>query len=219
VEIAIVEPGGQAFRFVVLGGSVALLALAALAVKAVRRWLGLGFAVGYAKLRTEGLAANATRRALVAAIHDSPGIGLAELATRVAGDRSTVVYHLRTLERHGAVSSIRHGRHRRYFVARHPGNGERERAAVLGNPRTRQAYTEIRSRPGIDRAALAVRLGITIQGTAWHLGRLKAVGLIEASSRGRRLAYFLRGAAAPPAWAREPAGGLAGPVAADTTHA
>lgn len=159
----------------------------------VLKQIGLEVALaipGYAKLHKKELLNNAYRDRITGLVRQEPGITGPELKTAVGGSLSTVVYHLRVLERNKLVSSMIDGRHRRFFPTEQVSWGERGRLAALRNAKTRELYQIIHDEPGIAPKDLSGRVGLSRPTVYWHVDRLVRVGLVgHDRERGRARFY------------------------------
>lgn len=134
----------------------------------------------YHRLQQQKLLDHEGRARLYRLVGERPGIHIEELARMTGGSRSTVVYHLRLLSRHGFVVAMGSRKSVHYY----PNNAaldttDRERRALLTAPRTRALAARIAAEPGIQRAELAKKEGISVSTLSWHLGRLLRVALVE----------------------------------------
>lgn len=150
-----------------------------------------GFLIpGYAKTEKSQLLNHKTRESLANAIRHDPGITPPQLQTLTGLAWSTVVYHLRQLEKTGLVTSLIDGRHKRFFPADTVNWSQRDRIAALANARTKQLYGVLLEEPGLDRHDLAKRVGISRPATYFHLERLERTGLVGRDTEGRRTRFF-----------------------------
>jgi len=103
-----------------------------------------------------------------------------EEVARAAGlQRSTAVYHLRTLVRHGQLVAMDGAKSVHYYpVGTTRDEASRTRLALLSSPRTRAVAEHVRDHPGLTRAELAAKVGIAASTLSWHLGRLLEAGLV-----------------------------------------
>lgn len=190
---ALVVPttNGPRLELVSAVATIGLLVLIALGVKALLSHLGL--VPSFAKVQKSELLKNPLRERLVRTVQEEPGITRAELQRRLGAGWSTIVYHLKTLERTGLLYSFVHGRYRRFFA---PGAKEwrnRDLVAVLQNPRARHILDLIMKRPGITQADLARETQCTSRNAQWHLKRLVAAGCVVARREGSRTGWFRGG--------------------------
>lgn len=149
----------------------------------------------YSKLVRHQLLDHELRDELLQAIQENPGVSPPQLKAQTGAGWTTIIYHLGVLRDNGMVTSIRDGRHRRYF--RHGAYDHRSlpSLALLQNPRTRQIRDLIGAQPGIERPAMARLMGITPAAVTWHLKRLMQARLVQADANGRQVRYFVLPAA------------------------
>lgn len=135
------------------------------------------------------------RREILELIRKEPGIQLGRLCELTGLGTSTVVYHVRRLERCHAVVSKRHGRGRHFYE--NGGSFDREQKdalAILQNDRTRDIAEYIRANPGTMQKSILEAMGISSSLAVWHLKRLVATGVVDARRRGRVVHYVYLGA-------------------------
>lgn len=144
----------------------------------------------YAKLRKKHLLNNEYRDAIATLVKDEPGITASEMHKTVGGSLSTVVYHLRVLEKNNVMTSLVDGRYKRFFPAEDVSWGERGRLAALRSAKTRLIYEAIHSEPGLAPAELSKRAGISRPGVYWHVDRLERVGLVSHDKERGRTRFY-----------------------------
>ncbi len=151
---------------------------------------GLVFVIGYAKVRGAKTLNHPMRERLVELIRSNPGITAPEMHKQVEGGWTTVVYHLRVLEREKFVSSTVDGRYRRFFERDSVEPSRRGRLGVLRNERTRSILDRIRRDPGVAHGRLAKDAGVSMPAVYWHIDRLETVGLVGRDKVGRTVRYY-----------------------------
>jgi predicted transcriptional regulator len=132
---------------------------------------------------------NDLRRQILEVVREEPGICAGAVADRVGAAWGTALYHLRALEETDYVSSLKHGRHRRYFERGGTPVDDKEALAVLQNDTTAEVHEVVRSQPGLCQSEIADEVGLTPQALAWHLNRLRDAGLVEKERDGRSVRY------------------------------
>jgi DNA-binding transcriptional ArsR family regulator len=134
----------------------------------------------YSRIHREKLLDHPLRAKLYEVVAAHPGIHIEELA-RVAGmSRSTTVYHLHLLVRHGHLTALGRAKTTHYYA----NNGrtdpdDKERRALLASPRARALAAAIAENPGVTRLQVGAMVGIGASTVSWHLGRLMALGLVR----------------------------------------
>jgi predicted transcriptional regulator len=146
------------------------------------------FILAFTRIHPGALEVHATRARITKMIREDPGVSPPEIHKAIGGGWTTVVYHLRVLEKGGVVRSFLDGRHRRYFP-KEAMTGHSARSA-LRNRKTREVWGLLRTQPGLRRVEIARRMGFSPPAAAWHLKRLEAAGLAGADRLGRRVAYY-----------------------------
>lgn len=140
------------------------------------------------RLRRRVLAAP-NRRRIFEAIARSPGIHVRRLSRELRMALGSVEHHLRQLVHHGLVFSHRDGRRRSYYV---DGSVDQEDAMVLhalAKPLWADLLTFLALRDGIV-TDLAEHCRMPRANVAYHLRRLREIGLVDHERVGRRNVHF-----------------------------
>jgi DNA-binding transcriptional ArsR family regulator len=134
----------------------------------------------YHRLQKQKLLDHGARARLYQLVQERPGIHIEELARAAGISRSTAVYHLRLLTRHGHIVAMGARKSVHYYPNSGIADaGQRGQRALLASPRARTVASVVQHRPGITRNELAPAAGITLSTLSWHLGRLVEAGLLE----------------------------------------
>jgi predicted transcriptional regulator len=165
-----------------------------LALAAASHLLDLAVLIGpaillFSRLEEEAVLSHGTRDRLFQTVRTRPGVSPQELVETHSASWSTVMYHLRVLERHGLVIAVRDGRHRRYFEAASGrwANGRKLAMAAMCNPTTAELARMVHAEPGIVQRRLATRLNLAPSSVSWHIRRLERVALVERQRDGHRV--------------------------------
>lgn len=150
----------------------------------------------YSKLVKHQLLDHELRDQLIHLIRENPGISPPMLKSLTNSAWTTVIYHLSVLSENNLITSVRDGRHRRYFPVGAIHHQALPKLALLQNPRTKEVRDMILAQPGIERATIARMLGVTPAAATWHLRRLVTGGLIRSEKHGKLVRYY--GSAALP---------------------
>lgn len=183
--------------------AVGLSALALAALGGAWVWLKGGLPAAliplYARVQKDQALDHGARERIYDAIKDEAGINANSLAAKFEFGWSTLLYHLKVLERSELVVSIREGRYRRYFdkTSGKYSNGRKYVVAALRNPTTKQVADLIRGRDGLTQKDIAGRMDLAASTVHWHIARLEAVALVTKTRDGQHVRY-----AAGPAWAQ-----------------
>lgn len=175
-------------------GALALGALAALGLASPLLKPLLGRL--YARIPTSEVLASEPRRRLFELVQAEPGLSLSELSAKAALSWGNTVHHLSVLKRAGLVTSLRHGRYRRWFACGALEQERRGQVAALRNATSARVARLILAQPGMSQKQLADALAMTPQAAHWHLVRLSQAGLVERVREGREVRHYVR--AAPP---------------------
>jgi predicted transcriptional regulator len=128
------------------------------------------------------------RHGLHRSVQSSPGSTVAQLAAATGTGRTTADYHLRLLERAGAIWSRREGRVRRCYARGHPGS------ASLGfsswHPKAQRLATVVAALPGVGLSEAARRADVSPSLASFHLAHLVASGAVRRERRGTRVRFY-----------------------------
>jgi len=178
--------------------SPALLAAAALAGAGLLAyfWTGamklvvLPVVALYAKISRAEVFENEVRERIFAQIKATPGLCASELARLAGVAWGTTIYHLDVLEQTRMATSIREGRHRRYFENGAVLTTSKETISLLRNPVTSSVAERVRGSPGLTQKDLASATGLSPQALHWHLARLVGAGLVRKERQGRVVRHY-----------------------------
>jgi predicted transcriptional regulator len=148
-----------------------------------------GFAALYTRIPRDAVLAHETRERIYKLVRDQPGIHVYEVCDRLGLGWGTAVHHLKILQDQGMLTSHRDGRYRRFFLVGDDRISYREAVGVLRHPTSRRIAQVVASRPGLIQKDVCAALGLSTSLVAWHLGRLKAAGVVSAERRGRTIEY------------------------------
>jgi DNA-binding transcriptional ArsR family regulator len=178
---------------------VAVAAGAGLAVAGVGAtvyyWPFLKYVVGtflYARLPRDRILDHRGRGMVYDMVRAEPGVSTHRLAESVDFGWSTLMYHLRVLERTEKIVSVRDGRYKRFFD-RESGkfaNGRKFVVAVLKNEATYAIAQHILARPGITQKELSGLLDLAPSSIHWHVERLASADLLEKRRDGHNIRYY-----------------------------
>ena len=144
----------------------------------------------YAKISRAEVFENDVRERIFAEVRANPGVAATDLSRRVGVSWGTTIYHLDVLEQNRMVTSMREGRHRRYFENGAQLQASKETVAILQNAVTANVVERVRSAPGATQKELAASLGMSPQALHWHLTRLVGVGVVRKQREGRVVRHF-----------------------------
>jgi predicted transcriptional regulator len=181
------------------GATLALAALAGAGLAAPLLKQGAARLAGvlYARIPASDVLGSGPRRRIYELVLAEPGISLSELASKSGLSWGATVHHLGVLRRSGLVSSLRHGRHRRWFAPGACDQVERVQVAQLRNPVSARVARLVLEQPGLSQKQLAELVGMSPQAVHWHLVRLHGAGLVDRVRDGREVRHFVRAAPGP----------------------
>ncbi|MEA3199995.1 MAG: hypothetical protein QOE90_1423 [Thermoplasmata archaeon] len=140
----------------------------------------------YTRLVKADVLGNEVRAGIHAFAAQHPGARLSEIQRGVDVTTSTLVFHLRVLEREGYLTTSREWSRRRYWVTGNVPVARREGRDVAAT------LTGILARePGLGPAAVAARLGISRQLARYHLRALERDGIVVAQGEGIAKGYVV----------------------------
>ena len=133
-----------------------------------------------------------TRRRIVEAVKQDPGITTQEIRKLLEIPWTTAVHHLKMLEVNEVLVCSRHG-HQCHWFDREQGALSRDRLALgaLRSPATRRVYECVAKNPELPLTALAKILGVEHTTVKFHLRRLQRISIVEARRHGRRFRYVI----------------------------
>ncbi len=141
----------------------------------------------YTRLSKRELLEEPTRMQILRHLETVPGLHERAIA-RAVGNRSTVRYHLRVLERSGAIVSHETDGYRRYFL---PNQDPQEPARQT----TQQMVVgQIEECPGTNQTEVAKALGLSRQVVSYHVNNLAEAGVLSVEESGRETRIYVGGA-------------------------
>ncbi len=173
----------------VIGVSLGLVGLVA-AVASIESWryrfLFLLLPL-YSRLRKEEVLDQYTRGKIHGYLVANPGDYFTSIARALGVSGGVLTYHLRVLERQGAIVSRQDGVHKRFY----PAGARIDDASGPGlSPIQRSVCRVVQETPGIKQKDIASFLGVSAATVSYHLRRLIAWGLVQRARRGMAVRYF-----------------------------
>lgn len=185
--------------------------------------------LGFSRIAPDDVMEHATRARIVEAVQQRPGLTLRQVQAAAGVAWGTTVHHVRLLEHHGQLVSIRSGPRRLLYAANTAEARARDDLAALAHPTALAVATAVVESPGLDQGDLCHDVGLRAPAASKHLTRLEAAGLVEVSRRDGRCHYRATGrledavrilrpvvtsGVCEPVLATEAAGHAAAPIAA-----
>lgn len=176
-----VRPGAWALarRLAPLAGLAALASLGAWLP-----WMAVAPLLLFSRLEPAEVASHGTRRAVLEAAAADPGVTMRTLQARLGVAWGTLVHHVRVLERHGQLVSVREGSRRHLFVARSAEARHRSGLAILASAVAHRVAQEVNESPGLLQVELCRRIGLRAPAASKQLSRLTRAGLVEVKRSG-----------------------------------
>lgn len=143
----------------------------------------------YAKLEKGEVLDNELRTRIYEMIKSTPGIHAHGLGNNIQIGWGTLIYHLHVLEKNNYVTSLRDGRHKRFFPVGLINWTERDKVAALRNETSKEIYDIIRANPHVIQVQIAQMIGLSAPAVKWHVARLIGARLIEQKKVGRTIVY------------------------------
>lgn len=129
------------------------------------------------------------RAALLERIRTQPGTAFVPLRDAADAANGSATHHLRALEAHGLITSLRLGRYRRYWPV--PlGSVAGRRAAALADTQRGRLLKAIEAAPGATQHELAAQTRQTRQAAAYHLQTLQRLQLIRTQRDGWYVRHY-----------------------------
>lgn len=126
---------------------------------------------------------------ILAHIKENPGIHLRKIKNDLNLSLGTVRHHLNSLERSGTIISERNNSYKYYFsVGIFPEN-ERNMLKILHNETAREILLHLLEKKTTHQNELVTNIGISAASINWHAKRLKALGIITESKKGKHVIY------------------------------
>lgn len=214
VTLGFLAFGGEGLRLLQsrIAGSV---------VRALRGAVGLLAALPllslFSRIERGAVMDNAQRARVHEVIAQDPGLSLSQVSARAGIAWGTAVHHLRRLEQHGMVVSLRDMGHRRFFIANTPAAAQRAAVSVVMHPTARRIAEFVAHRPGTDQAGICQALGLNNPAASKHLSHFEQRGLVVAQRSGRSRHYHATGGLHSALLLLDPAPAMASPQAAART--
>lgn len=140
----------------------------------------------YTRLTKADILGNDVRAGIHAYVAANPGARLTDIQKQVDVATSTLVFHLRILQREGYVTSGTEWSRRRYYAT-----GAVPVALRQGKDVAATLTEMLQREPGMGPAAVAARLNISRQLARYHLKQLERDGVVVAQGEGMARGYVL----------------------------
>lgn len=149
-----------------------------------RMGVPIAFLIG--RVRRERLLEHPVRKRIVEEVRGHPGIHHRRLLRSLAVSNGTLAYHLQMLERAGYLRAHRaHGR-KYLFVPEDPV----DRHLLLATEQDRELLSMLSEARAADIEELGRRSGLKGSSIAYHMGRLRTLGLVEVRREGHAFVFF-----------------------------
>lgn len=158
--------------------------------RVLRAAAGLLIAVPlFSRIERGAVLDNPQRARVHEVVSQDPGLSLSEVGQRAGIAWGTAVHHLRRLEAHGMVVSVRELGHRRFFISNTAAAAQRSAMSAVMHPTARRIAEFVAQRPGTDQAGICQALGLNNPAASKHLGQFETRGLVLSQRSGRRRRY------------------------------
>lgn len=165
--------------------------LSLLAALAYWIWPGLkgGTVFGlFSRVHSDGPESHPARSRLLQQIEAQPGAHYRDLLRSSRLSKGSLEHHLRVLEAHHLVKSVRTARYTCYFPA-HTNRTELAAAGALKSDGARKVLQALQGGRPLTGRDLVHRTGLSASTVSEHASRLSAAGLIAAQRDGRTVVY------------------------------
>jgi DNA-binding transcriptional ArsR family regulator len=139
----------------------------------------------FSRLKEPEVLGHPARAQILQLIEAEPGIHFKQMARRTGLPNGSLVHHLETLRRSGAVVARPAGGYTLYFLGSRVPAGSAEAASVLKADGARRILELVRGEPGLSSAEVASRCGLQPSTVTYHVQRLQAAGLLTGLRDGR----------------------------------
>ena len=121
---------------------------------------------------------------ILAAVKQSPGLCVQDLAQAVGLSRTAVLYHARRLAKRGHLVMVRRGRRLAHFPASIRDAAQHTLLGLMHLRTARLLLERLAEEPTMSWRGLGRSLGITPRAVRWHVHRLRQDGLLEVHDAG-----------------------------------
>jgi DNA-binding transcriptional ArsR family regulator len=133
----------------------------------------------YQRIRANKLLSHAARQRIADVVVARPGSTLVDIANATGLHYEVVAYHVGKLLAGGMLARGAEGKPMRLFSVGALGPRERVAYTTLQREGTRRLFDAVAGEPGLTKAALCRKLGVSAPTVTWHLERLEAAGLVN----------------------------------------
>ncbi|AKB79347.1 hypothetical protein MSHOH_2864 [Methanosarcina horonobensis HB-1 = JCM 15518] len=133
---------------------------------------------------------NSSQSKVYAYIKARPGAYISEIVNNVTLNRGAVKYHIKTLKAQNKIEAYKEGGKTRYFGSDLACDNEEKRIiSALQNIMNQRIISEIRNDTCNTNVALACEIGVSRATISWHMRRLKEIGLVKETKKGKNIIY------------------------------
>lgn len=131
-------------------------------------------------------------------IRDNPGEHLTKIMREFDLSPSSVMHHLKVLERTDNIVSHKDNKYRRYFINKNGfsaytnGEGYKHIVAILKNNTARSIVTFLLANPRSTQKRVSETLNLHPSTVNWHASRLEYVDILEKKRHGKEIAYDIK---------------------------
>ena len=138
----------------------------------------------YTRLKKSDIVGHQARHDILSKLDAEPGMSLGSIVDELGDSRSTVMYHLRVLEKEGLVTSQREGRSRLFYPQGAPAHPHIELEDSI--------LQTVHLNPGSDISEIARELGTSKQLISYHVNKLSSTDRMWVEMDGRRKRCYPR---------------------------
>ncbi|MHB9287075.1 winged helix-turn-helix transcriptional regulator [Halobacteriales archaeon Cl-PHB] len=132
-----------------------------------------------------------SRRAIYAAVDETPGVHFRALLERLEYAQGTLQYHLRTLADEGLVEVADDGQYTRYYPAGEFDDADQVVMNALRRTYSRRIIAHLLAGGPLTTSELSDRIEKAPSTVSWHLSKLHEAGLVEKERAGQSVEYAL----------------------------
>jgi predicted transcriptional regulator len=132
-----------------------------------------------------------TRANIYTYVENNPGIHFRGICSGLSLSVGMVQYHTGILAGAGFLTVYSDGKMQRFFISKTYSNRKMQIISLLRHKTARSILKIISRRQAMSHGELASQLAISSQGLTWQMHNLKDQGVIQETSNGLKVTYFL----------------------------
>jgi predicted transcriptional regulator len=146
---------------------------------------------------TQSVLDNATRAEIYNYIDENPGIQFRAICAELCLPVGLVQYYLAVLTKAGAISYIRDGKYKRFFVSKRFSKREMTAISLLRHKTVKKIVQVLLCKKELSHCRLACEVSVTSQALTWQMNSLRSTKFILQVNDGLKTIYYLNKSSAP----------------------